>query len=141
MVFLGDFLRCPAACLHQEDLKALRYCGRKTPILTILSSTSSVGTSVQPSQGYTGLPKQFIFSHTRLVLHRGHTELITGALDKFKPFTGREVTVRTVSLQENNSISQHTAVKISRAMSFNALVHCKPHQLQLGLCPNTHNQK
>lgn len=29
--------------------------------------------SVQPSQVYTELPKQFIFSHTRLVLHRGHT--------------------------------------------------------------------
>lgn len=68
-------------------------------------------------------------------------EFITGALDKFRPFTGREVTAQTVSIQENNSGSHHTTVQISRASSFNALVHCKPHQLQLGLCPDTHYQK
>lgn len=66
------------------------------------------------------------------------SEVKTGALDKFKRFTGREVIVQTVPLQESNSPSQHTTVQISGASSFNASVHCK---LQLGLCPDTHYQK
>lgn len=48
-------------------------------------------------------------------------DFLTGALDKFRPFTGREVTVQTVSIQENNSVSQCTDFKSQFLQRFGTL--------------------